>query len=108
MFFAYCKLPLVRFHVTSNSLPLPPPPPPIIGRSTCTQKKKKFKSRYNDTLYNDVDITMNTLCPCVSYSKMYETEPRYKDIPDITGIKKKKKKKKKRADHTKTSFNKNY
>ena len=86
MFFAYCKLPLVSFHVTSNSLPLPPPPPPNYRPIYLYAKKKKFKSRYNDTLYNDVDITMNTLCPCVSYSKMYETEPRYKDIPDITGI----------------------
>ena len=46
--------------------------------------------RYNDPRYHDIPgITMNILCPCKSYSKMYETEPRYNDlrynhIPDIT------------------------
>ena len=31
-----------------------------------------------------LDITMDILCPGKSYSKMYGTEPRYNDIPDIT------------------------
>ena len=29
---------------------------------------------------------MNILCPGKSYSKMYETEPRYHDIPEFSGI----------------------
>ena len=29
---------------------------------------------------------MNIVCPGKSYSKMYETEPRYHDIPDIIRI----------------------
>ena len=43
--------------------------------------------RYNDPryLFNDIPgITINMLCPGKSYSKMYGTEPRYNDIPDIT------------------------
>ena len=53
-------------------------------------KVNTVKPRYNDPRYNDIPgITMDILCPCKSYIKMYGTESRYNDlrhydIPDKT------------------------
>ena len=43
--------------------------------------------RFNEPLFNEVlDITSGIVCPGQSYSKMYETEPRYNEFFDVTNI----------------------
>ena len=47
----------------------------VILRVCCT-----VEPRFNEPLFNEVlDVMNNTPCPSQSYSKVYETEPRYNE-----------------------------